>query len=32
MNYDDEGTYVVKSRDEIVATGKLGTGTWKRAQ
>ena len=32
MNYEDEGTYVVKSRDEIVATGKLGTGTWKRAQ
>lgn len=32
MNYDDAGTYVVKGRDEIVATGKLGTGIWKRAQ
>ena len=31
MTWDDVGTYVVQSRDVIVATGKLGTGTWKRA-
>lgn len=32
QTWDDVGTYVVQSRDVIVATGKLGTGTWKRAR
>jgi hypothetical protein len=31
LTWDDVGTYTVMSRDVIVATGKLGTGTWKRA-
>jgi hypothetical protein len=31
MTWDDVGTYVVQSPNVIVATGKLGTGTWKRA-
>ena len=32
LTWDDVGTYVVQSRDVIVATGKLGTGIWKRAR
>ncbi len=28
--WDDVGTYVVQSPGVIVATGKLGTGTWKK--
>ncbi|HMG85949.1 MAG TPA: DUF4189 domain-containing protein [Terracidiphilus sp.] len=30
MEWDDTGTYTVQSQDVVVATGKLGTGTWKR--
>ncbi len=30
MPWDDTGTYAVQSQGVIVATGKLGTGTWKR--
>lgn len=30
MNWDDAGTYKVQSPGVVVATGKLGTGTWKR--
>jgi hypothetical protein len=30
LDWDDQGTYVVKSAGTIVATGKLGTGTWVR--
>jgi hypothetical protein len=32
MTWEDVGTYVVQSAGTILATGKLGTGTWKRAQ
>jgi hypothetical protein len=32
MTWDDAGTYVVQNQDEITATGKLGTGIWKRAR
>lgn len=28
--WDDVGTYTVQSQNVVVATGKLGTGTWKR--
>ena len=31
MTWDDVGTYTVQSRNQVVATGKLGTGTWIRA-
>ena len=30
MSWDDTGTYKVQSPGVVVATGKLGTGTWKR--
>jgi len=30
MSWDDAGTYKVQSPGVVVATGKLGTGTWKR--
>ncbi len=30
MSWDDAGTYEVQSPGVVVATGKLGTGTWKR--
>ena len=30
MPWDDTGTYKVQSPGVVVATGKLGTGTWKR--
>ncbi len=30
MPWDDAGTYKVQSPGVVVATGKLGTGTWKR--
>ena len=30
LDWDDQGTYTVKSPGTIVATGKLGTGTWVR--
>jgi hypothetical protein len=30
MTWDDAGTYEVQSPGVVVATGKLGTGTWKR--
>lgn len=30
MSWDDVGTYKVQSPGVVVATGKLGTGTWKR--
>ncbi len=30
MNWDDAGTYRVQSPGVVVATGKLGTGTWRR--
>ena len=30
MNWDDAGTYKVQSPGVVIATGKLGTGTWKR--
>jgi hypothetical protein len=30
MTWDDAGTYQVQSPGVVVATGKLGTGTWKR--
>ena len=30
MSWDDAGTYKVESPGVVVATGKLGTGTWKR--
>jgi hypothetical protein len=30
MSWDDSGTYKVQSPGVVVATGKLGTGTWKR--
>jgi hypothetical protein len=30
MTWDDAGTYKVQSPGVVVATGKLGTGTWKR--
>jgi hypothetical protein len=32
LAWDDVGTYIVQSPDVVVATGKLGTGTWKRAR
>ena len=32
MTWEDVGTYAVQSPGTILATGKLGTGTWKRAQ
>ncbi|MGA7856829.1 MAG: DUF4189 domain-containing protein [Terracidiphilus sp.] len=28
--WDDVGTYTVRNRNVVVATGKLGTGTWNR--
>jgi Domain of unknown function (DUF4189) len=31
LTWDDVGTYVLQSRDVVLATGKLGSGTWKRA-
>ncbi len=30
MSWDDAGTYKVQSPGVVIATGKLGTGTWKR--
>ncbi len=30
MTWDDAGTYKVQSPGVVVATGKLGTGTWRR--
>ena len=30
LDWDDQGTYVVRASGTIVATGKLGTGTWVR--
>ena len=30
MSWDDTGTYKVQSPGVVVATGKLGTGTWRR--
>ena len=30
VSWDDAGTYIVQSPGVVVATGKLGTGTWKR--
>ena len=30
MTWDDAGTYKVQSPGVVVATGKLGTGTWKK--
>jgi hypothetical protein len=30
MTWDDTGTYKVQSPGVVVATGKLGTGTWKK--
>ena len=30
MSWDDAGTYKVQSPGVVVATGKLGTGTWRR--
>jgi len=30
MNWDDVGTYKVQAQGVVVATGKLGTGTWRR--
>lgn len=30
MPWDDAGTYTVQSPGVVVATGKLGTGTWRR--
>lgn len=32
LAWDDVGSYIVQSPDVVVATGKLGTGTWKRAK
>jgi hypothetical protein len=29
-SWDDAGTYVFQGPDTVVATGKLGTGTWRR--
>jgi hypothetical protein len=31
LTWDDVGTYTVQDRNQIVATGKLGTGIWIRA-
>lgn len=31
LTWDDVGTYIVQNRNVVVATGKLGTGIWKRA-
>lgn len=30
MTWDDAGTYKVQSSGVVVATGKLGTGTWRK--
>jgi hypothetical protein len=30
LAWDDEGTYTLSDNDTLVATGKLGTGTWHR--